>query len=164
MTEHRWTSYGESHENVPLAFGVPAPHAWEVTPPSARGEDSELEAEQCILHRKYFFVRGHLDLPIHDSDEVLRWVVWLSVRQKDFMRMTERAGESDDPPFTGWLDTVIPGYPSTLGLEVKIQTKPGTRPKARLTVTEHPLFAEQRDGLNWEQVHAHVADVVPNAR
>lgn len=151
---------GEYHEDFPLAFGPDAPYAWDATPPAERGADSALGEEQCVLHGEHFFVRGCLDLRIRGSQEALRWIVWLRVSRRDFMRMARlwrQRGRESEPPYPGFLDTSLPGYPETLGLPVLVQTRPiGERPRVWVTEPGHPLAAAQADGVAWAEVAARV--------
>lgn len=151
---------GEYHDRVPLTFGPEAPYAWDATAPEERGTDSALGEEQCVLHGRDFFVRGCLDLRIRGTRDALRWIVWLRVSRRDFMRMAKmwrQRGREADPPFQGRLDTALPDYPDTLGLPVLIQTRPvGERPQVWVTDLAHPLRAGQDEGVSWEEVVARV--------
>jgi hypothetical protein len=160
MAGFQCRSCGEYHEEIPLAFGPDAPHAWYATPAEERTANSQLAGEQCILNDEFYFVRGCLDLPILGSHEVFRWLVWVSVSEDSFWRMSELwedPARESEPPYFGWLNTALPEYPDTLDLNVAVHSRPvGERPFVEVGPTEHPLALEQRNGLSWEQVHARV--------
>lgn len=147
---------GEYHGEVPLAFGPDAPNAWFETPPGQLGDDSELASDQCVLHDARFFVRGCLDIPIQQADDVFRWLVWVEVSEDDFMTMSdqwEQEGRELQSPFSGRLDTILPFYPDTLAVPVRLQTQPvGERPRVIVDAPSHPLYREQIRGLAGDDV------------
>lgn len=36
----------------------------------------DLNADLCAIDGEHFFVRGHIEIPIHGSDEPFAWSVW----------------------------------------------------------------------------------------
>ena len=61
-------------------------------------------------------------------------------------------GRETEPPYAGRLSSQIPGYGSTLGLELLVHTQPvGVRPELRLLEAPHPLFSDQRNGITAER-------------
>jgi hypothetical protein len=109
-----------------------------------------LDAELCVIDKRYFFVRCCLDIPIL-GDGVFRWLVWVSLSEKSFQRtidVWQTKGRELEPPYFGWLNTSIPNYPETLNLKMHIHTRPiGERPQAVIEPTEHPLSLEQRRSI-----------------
>jgi hypothetical protein len=76
-----------------------------------------------VLKGRFYFLRGCLDLPVHGSDQVFRWLGWVNVSEGDFLRtgdLWNPPGREAEPPYPGWLDSALPGYPQTLGLEVRV--------------------------------------------
>jgi hypothetical protein len=105
---------------------------------------------------EHFFVLGRLEIPIIDRAEPFRWLVWVSLSEKNFDRMSEiweTAGRAREPPYFGWLSTSLAGYPETVNLKTHVHTRPvGERPYIELEPTDHPLAIEQRDGITIGQV------------
>jgi hypothetical protein len=97
----------------------------------------------------------HLGQPRHP--EVFRWSLWSSLSQKNFERATdlwETPGRETEPPYFGWLNTAIPGYPSTLSLKLLVHTQPvGVRPLIEVVEQDHPLYEEQARGISWERAN-----------
>jgi hypothetical protein len=157
-------SCGEYHDDLPLAFGPDAPDSWAGTPVGDRSADSVLTSDQCILDHELFFIRGCLDLPILDSEQVFRWLVWISVSEPAFRQMNERweqPGREEDPPCFGWLNTRLPGYPDTFNLKVNVHVRPvGEQPFVEVEHTGHPIAVEQREGIPWHRVQERVEQLL----
>jgi hypothetical protein len=143
---------GEVHEGLPFAFGADAPVHYYGIPEHERQRRAELSSDQCVIDRKHYFVRGCLDVRIHDSTDVFRWGVWVSLSEQNFQRMSElweRRGREAEPPYFGWLCTRLPGYPDTTTLKAQVHTRPlGERPLIELEPADHPLSVEQRSGIS----------------
>jgi hypothetical protein len=150
------TRCGQAHEGPPLAYGADYPEAWAAVPEAERRRRVVMSAEQCIIDKQDFFVRARLVVPVVDGPGPLEWGVWVSLSQKNFMRMAElwsSPGRKSEPPYFGWLQTELPGYPSTLNLKTLVHTQPvGERPTVELEGTDHPLAREQRDGITAQRV------------
>jgi hypothetical protein len=168
MTGFVCRTCGEFHGNLPLAFGPDAPASWAEAEPSARSTDSALSSDQCVIGGEFFFVRGCIDVSIHDSTDVFRWLVWVSVSRASFERISElwtTEGREAEPPYFGWLNTRLPGYPDTFNLKVNLHTRPvGDRPYVEVEPTDHPLAIEQRNGLSWVDVYDRVEKLLHPAR
>jgi hypothetical protein len=62
-------------------------------------------------------------------------------------------GREGEPPYVGWLQTELPDYPPTVGLKVRVQTRPvGERPTVEVEPSAHPLVREQREGITSQRV------------
>ena len=112
-----------------------------------------------MIDDEHFFVRGRIVLPARDADEDFEWGVWvsLSLSPANFSRMAEvveNPARVDEPPYFGWLSTVLPGYePTTLNLKTNLHTQEiGVRPLIELEPTAHPLAVEQREGITVARV------------
>jgi len=151
---------GEYHPDVPLDWGPDEPFSWKLVRPEDRGEQSEINDDLCVLQRKHFFVRGRILIPIHGREQPFVWLVWCSLSEPNFQRtlqLWEQPGREQEPPYFGWLDSALPGYPQTAGLKTHVHTQPvGQRPLVELEPTDHPLAVEQRNGITWEQALAKV--------
>ena len=113
-------------------------------------------------------------MPIIDSDQVLSWSVWVSLSDRNFQRaveLWEQDGREAEPPYFGWRNTRLPGYPNTLNLKTLMYTRlVGQRPHIVVEPTDHPLAIEQQQGITWERIYAitemllHDRDQEPDTR
>lgn len=146
---------GEVHDGLPFAYSMPAPVYW--SPEVADKPGSFLGGEQCVIENEHFFVRGRIVLPVRDAEEDLEWGVWVSLSPANYARMIdvfEDPARVDEPPYFGWLSTVLPGYEyTTLNLKTNLHTQElGVRPLIEVEPTDHPLAVEQREGITLARV------------
>ncbi len=120
-----------------------------------RARRVELSSDMCVVDESSFFLLGCLDLPIRDTDEAFRFLVWVSQSEQSFANafaLWETPGREATPPTFGWLSTEVPLYPRTVGLQTQVHTQPvGVRPSVVLEPSEHPLAIDQRDGISRER-------------
>jgi len=143
-------SCGEYHVGMP-SFGWAYPVQYLLIPEQERDRRVQLGSDACVIDGEWFFVRGCLDIPVHDHDEPFSWGVWCSLSRDSFGRyealfdrVDRQAGES----LFGWLCSAIPGYPDTQQLKTMVRVRPWpTRPFVELEPTDHPLAVEQRNGI-----------------
>ncbi|GGN27831.1 hypothetical protein GCM10011609_83440 [Lentzea pudingi] len=143
------------HDGLPFAYSMPAPVYW--SPEVADKPGSFLGGEQCVIENEHFFVRGRIVLPVRDAEEDLEWGVWVSLSPANYARMIdvfEDPARVDEPPYFGWLSTVLPGYEhTTLNLKTNLHTQElGVRPLIEVEPTNHPLAVEQREGKTLARV------------
>jgi hypothetical protein len=114
-------------------------------------------ADQCIVDDKYFYIRGHIEIPVLNHDEPFVWSVWVSLSKASFEHVCERwesEGRENDDPYFGWLMTNLPCYPETLHLKTSVQSQPvGQVPLITVEPGEHPLAIEQHEGITMHRVH-----------
>jgi hypothetical protein len=108
--------------------------------------------DQCIIDQKLFFIRGCLEIPIVESEEVFLWGLWAVVREEVFDQISELwespGKEKLQGPFKGKIANSLSEYPEALNLKCEIIIQPvGTRPLFKLEEPEHPLTVEQRIGI-----------------
>jgi hypothetical protein len=154
---------GMEHTDVPLCFGTEAP--WRSYVPEEEFEERvELTADQCVIDEKNFFVRGHIDIPIHDYPEPLLFSVWVSLSETSFLHMTDHWDWPDrdlDPPYFGWLLSSLDVYPNTVHLKVSVQSRtPGLVPLMTVEPTNHPLALDQHQGISIMRWHTLVHQVL----
>jgi hypothetical protein len=146
---------GETHQGLPMSYGASAPALWSMIPPEERAARAELSTDQCIIDGHYFLL-GAIYIPVKDADQQFLWLAWVALAADDFVRAAElwnMHGRESEPPYTGWLASELPGYPSTLNLKTEVYTRPvGERPFLLLDETDHPLAVEQRDGITRARV------------
>jgi hypothetical protein len=146
---------GDQHGGLVFALGADAPAYWTAEMP--RDGNDLLGGENCVIGGEFFFVRATLDIHVHDAGEHFRWIVWVSLSEKNYERTEElwtTEGRENEPPYFGWLASELPGYASsTLGLKTNVHTQPvGIRPVVELEPTDHPLAIEERDGITLARV------------
>ncbi len=155
---------GVSHPGPPLSYGARAPYAYERLSRMNRFFRASLGSDTCVIRREHFFVLGSISIPVVGRTEAFSWSVWVSLSRPNFGRslaLWNSPGRETEPPYFGWLNTLLPGYPSTLSLKTSVQTQPvGIRPAILLEPTDHPLAIEQREGISWERVHEIAATVL----
>ena len=147
---------GMEHEDAPLCFGADAP--WRSYVPEAEfARRVELTPDQCVIDGKTFFVRGQIDIPIHDYPEPLLFSAWCSLSETSFAHMSDHWEWPDrdlDPPYFGWLLTAIDVYPNTVHLKVSVQSRvPGLPPIFTVEPTDHPLALDQHHGISIARWH-----------
>jgi hypothetical protein len=142
-------------------YGAEAP--WrQMVPEEELAQRVDMNADLCVVDGEHFFVRGHIEIPIHGSDEPFAWSVWCSLSRQSFEHMMAHWNDDDRdhaPPYFGWLATALPTYPSTVHLKTLVHSrKPGQVPTVFVEPTDHPLAVEQRDGMSCRRVReiAHV--------
>jgi hypothetical protein len=125
-----------------LCFGIDAP--WRALVSESEFESRvHLTPDQCVVDDEHFFIRGHVEIPIHYYPDVLAFSVWSSLSARSFVHLCDRWQSSDrasDPPYFGWLCSPIPVYPSTIHLKLSVQSRaPGLTPLFTVEPGEHPL-------------------------
>jgi hypothetical protein len=156
LTGFHCQTCGQHHDELPFAYTSEAPESWFEIPEAERSERAQLSSDQCIIDHRLFFVRGNIEIPVIGSDTTLTWGVWVSLSEKNFHRCAElwnSPGREREPPYFGWLNTVVPGYPVTINLKTHLHTRRvGERPLIELEPNEHPLAIEQRNGIRLDRV------------
>lgn len=145
-------------------FGAEAPWRLIGIPEEEFAQRVELNADLCVVDGEHFFVRGHIEIPIHGGDEPFAWSVWCSLARESFGHAMEHWHDEhrdEQPPYFGWLCTELPIYPSTLHLKTHVHSrKPGVVPSIELEPTDHPLAVEQREGISWGRVEQLADDLL----
>jgi hypothetical protein len=157
----RCTICGELHDDLP-DVGVDKPDHWWDVPEEERSRRIKLTSDTCVIDGKDFFIRGVIEIPIHDYPERFGFGVWVSQKRENFLTYVQNPDSAEIGPFFGWLCTRI-GYYSEDTLLLKTMAhfrSDGLRPMIELEPTDHPLAVDQRDGITlakaWEIVHHYV--------
>ena len=147
---------GKKHSDLPLSYGADAPYYYDVIAVAEREQRAELTSDQCVIDGEHFFVRGCVEIPIIDSGGVFVWGVWVSLSENNFCRAQDlwlSPKRVNEPPYFGWLSTMLPCYPETLSLKTHVHTRAvGERPFIEIEPSEHPLSLEQRNGITMFRV------------
>ncbi|WP_202845217.1 DUF2199 domain-containing protein [Luteimonas saliphila] len=147
---------GEKLANQPLCFGSEAP--WRtLVPESEFSLRVDLTRDQCVVDEKAFFIRGHIEIPIHDQPGSLSFSVWSSLSEKSFLHLSDRwmdQSRAGDPPYFGWLSSSIPTYPDTINLKLSVQSRAlGLVPLFTVEPSDHPLSLDQQHGISVQRWH-----------
>lgn len=156
--EFRCGDCGEMHRGSP-SFGYNKPPLYFTVPETERSERVQLTADTCAIDDDTYFIRGLLELPIHEVDEPFAWGVWVTQSHDSFTRYVETfdQDQSGDSSF-GWLAVTMPGYieisedrePVTLACDVEWRSS-GQRPLIVPQECDHPLYNDYVNGMSWER-------------
>jgi len=133
---------GGQYDRLPLKWVANSPQAFDdlTEAEQARGDLGE---DYCVIGERDHYVLGHIEIPVADIKEIFTWGAWAFVSRKDADAI--RAGKPG--AYEGKLNTSLPLYPETDGLDVVIQVRAADE-IPRLTVQgKHPLAMEQRNGI-----------------
>ncbi|OKJ65215.1 hypothetical protein AMK27_05235 [Streptomyces sp. CB02009] len=138
-----------------MNYSTIAPDVWDES--FSDRSDSLLSSDQCVIQAQHYFVKGLIEIPVIDSDDVFSWAVWVSLSRENFARAADKwntPGREAEAPYFGWLSTELSLYsPSTINLKTHVHTRPvGHRPRIELEPTEHPLAVEQRTHITLARV------------
>jgi hypothetical protein len=143
---------GEMHDELPdIGADRPDPY-WDV-PEEERERRVELTEDTCVIDGEHYFIRGVLQLPVHDHPEGFGFGVWVSQKRENFEAYVQEPGSSALGPFFGWLSTRIEYYAvDTLLLKTMAHFRgDGLRPSIELEPTDHPLAVDQRAGITLQK-------------
>lgn len=163
MTEGYFCTHcGQRHSGPPLSYGFYAPELWFGVPSLVQGLWCQLDEETCVIRNpnffgeKSYFIKGNIEIPIHENKDSFAYTVWVSLSEKNFRRATQMWNDSNrvnEPPYFGWLSSQVWLYPSTINLKTQVHTREvGLRPLIELEPTNHPLAIEQRQGISMQRV------------
>lgn len=137
-------------------FGADAPLSYYAVPKAERDRRCDLGSDDCVIDGKEFFVRGCLEVHVHDHTDPFIWGVWVSLSKDShaqWLSTFKVAKRSSVGPFFGWLNASLKPYPDTINLKTRVHLRDdGIRPFIELEPTQHPLAIEQRDGISIERV------------
>jgi hypothetical protein len=151
---------GKTHKGLP-DIGSSAPWAMYTIPEEERATRVFLTNDTCVINDQEFFIRGVLEVPVHEQEEALGFGVWVSLSEEHFLCYQENFDTDKIGPFFGWLCTEIRAFTPTLVLKSRVHFQGnGLRPIIELEPTDHPLAVAQREGISleraWEIVHEYL--------
>jgi hypothetical protein len=155
---YRCTVCGELHDDLP-DIGADKPDQWWGIPAAERGRRIKLTGDTCVIDKRDYFIRGVIEIPIHDYPHCFGFGVWVSQKKENFYIYLKNFDSADIGPFFGWLCTRIAYYSvDSSGLKTRAHFREGNlRPAIELEPTDHPLAVDQRMGITltkaWEIVH-----------
>jgi hypothetical protein len=113
---------------------------------------ASLGSDDCIIDEKQFFVRGCVEIRVHDEIQPFAWGVWVNLSESDYERFAQAfhvKQRSHIGPFAGYLANALPCYPDTLNLNILLHLRnDGVRPYVEVTPSAHPLHEEQCQGMS----------------
>ncbi len=107
-------------------------------------------------------IRCILNIPVHDTEEVFAFGIWMSVSEKSWEIYSAgfKSGVFEKPGCFGYLYNFLPFAKTTMLLQANVTFGEGNdRPVVWLHDADHPLIVAQRDGVSLNQVEEWVASV-----
>jgi len=155
---YRCSVCGETHDDLP-DIGVDKPDHWWDIAEEERDARIKLGSDTCEIDGEHFFIRGVIEIPVHNYPEKFGFGVWVSQKQENYLTYIENPNSSAIGPFFGWLSTQLDAYEEdTLLLKTMAHFRGGSlRPSIEVELTDHPLAIDQHNGISldkaWEIVH-----------
>jgi hypothetical protein len=133
---------GADHGEPARAYAAALPEAILAIPPRDRERRAILGDDSASLDDQQFFLRGNLVIPIDDAGADLVWSVWAEVDRRTYKRalaLWRNPARVDEAPYAATLATVLPAYPASLGVALRVVSQPVGH-RARLEVApDHDL-------------------------
>src|SRR5687767_10534972 len=98
----RCPTCGDLHEGLPH-ISVDKPDHWWDVPEEEREHRIQLTSDTCIIDDEDFFIRGVVEIHVHDYPEVFGFGVWVSLKRENFFNYLDNFDSADIGPFFGWL-------------------------------------------------------------
>ncbi len=155
---YRCATCGQVHDDLP-DLGYALPLYVQDIPEDEREQRVQLSEDLCSVDDEYFFIRGVIEIPIHDYPERFGFGVLVSQKEENFRRYVEHFDSAEIGPFFGWLSNEIAFYnESTLELKTMAHFQgQGLRPFIEVEPSDHPLSRDQQGGISldkaWKIVH-----------
>ena len=160
---YRCSKCGKVHDELPDIGSDRPDHCWGI-PETERGERIQLTSDTCIIDGHDYFIRGVIEIPVHDYSRSFAFGAWISLKKENFVTYQENWDSDKIGPFFGWLCTRISYYAEDTQLLKTMAhfRTDGLRPTIELEPTQHQLAIDQREGISldkaWEIVHHYVRD------
>lgn len=155
---YRCATCGEVHADLPDIV-ADKPDQWWGVAEEEREQRIQLTSDTCEIDEEHFFIRGVINIPVHNYPEPFGFGVWVSQKRENFLTYVENPESSEIGPFFGWLCTNIVFYEeATLLLKTSAHFRGnGLRPIIEVERTAHPLAVDQQSGISldkaWQIVH-----------
>ncbi len=146
---------GAEHDLLDPAFR--RPDAFVRLDPRSQDEHAKANDDLCRITlpdtAERYFVRGTLPVDVVGQPDGISWGLWAQVPEAAFERILELWSDADqesEPPFEGSLANVIPSYPNTLGIPLRVHlTGPTSRPEfCFASEAHHPFVQECQSGVD----------------
>lgn len=141
---------------IPFSFAADSPDMYANMSRDQRDARARFGSDQCIIDQQWFFIRGCLEIPILESNEIFLCGLWVPVREQSYNDLEDcwktLGREKIQGPFKGRLANSLSVYPPTLNLKTKIVVQSvGTRPLLFIEELNHILAIEQCAGITRER-------------
>jgi hypothetical protein len=148
---YKCSTCGEMHDGLPdIGFGKP--DYWFDVPEAERDRRCKLTPDTCEIDGEYFFVRGVIQIPVHDYPQMFGFGVWVSLKKENFQTYLSNYNTADIGPFFGWLCNVIAPFPTSEQIKTGVYFQGNDlRPQIVLEQTEYSLAMAQRDGITLDE-------------
>ncbi|HEU5169016.1 MAG TPA: DUF2199 domain-containing protein [Gemmatimonadales bacterium] len=166
----RCAQCGEDHDIFSIQPRFRHPDAYAEVPAHERAIRTATGSDWCRIRAHEgdigrFFLRVVLPVRVRGEARDVCWSVWIEVEESVYRRVQDLwadAAQSEEPPLPGVMANALPGYPPTLGLPGRFQlVGPQEAPRFALAPgLDHPLAAEQRDGVYPERALEWVAGLL----
>lgn len=154
---------GDEHELV-LCFGIDKPSYYFSIPKDEVERRVVINDDLCIIDQSHYFIRGRLTIPVLDHSENLEFNVWISLSAESFDRVNKAWNEPDrinEPPYFGWLQTLIPGFSDTLNIKTLVHTNEvGRIPTIKVIEENHLLKESQQNGMSLNSVLEIITEIM----
>jgi len=154
LEANAWTCSccGQEHTTTPFSFAADFPDNYANLNAEERDNRAVISSDQCIIDGSEFWIRGCLEIPILDTEEIFLWGVWATLFEEDFDTIHDHwetpNRENLIGPFKARLGNNLALYLTTSNLKLKVQIEPlGSRPKF-FVEEDHQLQREQRHGIS----------------
>src|SRR6516225_4092162 len=107
---YRCSVCGKEHDDLP-DIGADKPDQWFGIPEKERKRRVKLTADTCVIDNEDYFIRGVVEIPIHEQEEPFGFGVWVSQKRENFEKYLANFDSDKIGPFFGWLCTRIAYYP-----------------------------------------------------
>ena len=152
---------GESHGGL-FDLAVPRPDIWQddfdqSSESEGRYPMNKLTDDLCVVDDEHFFIRGVLQLPIIGAPEYpFGFGVWSSLSKENFDFYFDSFDDKQQDhlgPWFGWFSNQLQGYPDTRNMKCRVRPQNDSqRPLIELEPTDHPLSAEQQNGISLDRI------------
>jgi len=148
---YRCATCGRVHDDLPLSFAAEVPDMYANMKREERDARTIIGSDQCVIDQKWFFIRGCLEIPVINLNEVFLWGLWASIREEVYDEIADswelQGREKSRGPYKGRLGNSLSIYPPTLNLMLRIVIQPlGARPLFFIE-EDHQLKTEQAQGI-----------------
>lgn len=158
MTRQRCAICGKDCEELEPGFW--RPDALFAVPKEERDARVRQSDDLVAIDDAAFFIRCVAPIPVDGrGDWPYSWGFWAKVAQRDFESYRDeyfdRDPPADHPGFQGTVANQTALLPPTLGLPVHVHLGRGkARPRLMLLGDDHPLTAQQEEGVSPAEAHA----------
>jgi hypothetical protein len=143
---------GEFHNERMLDIRLTLPDSIHELSTDERNRRARLSEDFAVLDERAFYLRGLVEIPIPELETRFAYGAWLQVDERDFRHLLEHWDDPDQGSFDAvdaTLANELAPYRDTAGLSARLRpVSADLLPTADLVATDHPLAADQRNGIS----------------